>query len=50
MSFLGIRIFLKGENLLIFMFLVEYRSLKRKSIHKSIFAAALLGFAFRGLQ
>ncbi len=49
MPFLSVRIFLKGENLLISMLLVEYRSLKRKSIHKSIFAAALLSFAFRGL-
>lgn len=49
-SFFGVRIFLKGENLLISMLLVEYRSLKRKSIHKSIFAVALLSFAFRGLQ
>ena len=49
MPFLGVRIFLKGENLLISMLLVEYRSLKRKSIHKSIFAAALFGFALRDL-
>ena len=34
-SFFGVRIFLKGENLLISMLLVEYRSLKRKSIHKN---------------
>lgn len=32
------------------MFFVKRRRLKRKSVHKSIFAAAPNGFVFRGLQ
>ena len=50
MPFADVRIFFERKNLPVSMVFVKCGRLKRKSVHKGIFAAALSGLCLRSLQ